>query len=131
MSTSTVVATLPPPPMVLPHEVEVPDDLLLPGIVHSVFAAGVISLIILANQEQSEGSGWTSIPRERINKLASHHCALVTSGELGGEMFADNPDVGVEFGVEALLELKLIERDGFSIALTGSLIDSLKAFHRR
>ncbi len=131
MSTVTALATLPPPPMALPHELEVPDDLLLPGIVHSVFAAGVISLIILANQEQSEGSGWTSIPREKISELASQHCVLVTSGELGGEMFADNPEVGVQFGLEALTELGLIERHGYSIALTRPLIDSLKALLRR
>lgn len=130
MTTVTTVTALPPPPMVLPHELEVPYDLLLPGVVSDIFAAGVVSLIILANQEQSEGSEWTSIPHEKINELARQHCTLVMDGEPGGEMFADNPLVGVSIGIEVLTELGFIEGHA-SIKLTRPLIDILRILLRR
>lgn len=130
MTTVTTVTALPPPPLTLPHELEVPYDLLLPGVVSDIFAAGVVSLIILANQEQSEGSEWISIPRTKIKELADQHWDQVTKGQRGGEMFADNPLVGVSIGIKALTELGFIEGHT-SIKLTRPLIDSLRILLRR
>jgi hypothetical protein len=120
--------------MALPHELDVPDDLLLPGVIRDVFAAGVASLVILANQEQTEGSSWTSIPLSTINELAHQHRDLVEDGQPGGEMFTDNPHVGVEAGIDVLTELGFIEpRCGSSspITLAKPLIDGLRVILRR
>lgn len=129
---AVITETLPPQPTVLPHQLVVPDDLMLPGIVGNIFATGVISLIILANQEQAEGSDWTGVTISQIDRLALQHYDQVKEGLRGGEMFADNPRVGVEAGVEILSSCNLIKilPESNRIALTRPLIESLKVFTR-